>query len=507
MAKGCGVRKRPYRQEQFHGTDVDAQPVACMPQHQTPCGESDLTGRTPTGFRTPITARNHAGLTATPVAAAAPLWAWHSGRRRVRAPGRRTTPIAACLAVALAFTPYSAVAQERTISIAAHYTADQMAPLEACFRTYEAAHPGVRIVYQQSAIGDYMQTVLTARMAGTSPDIYNVYSLWAGQMVAAGMLAQPPAPVQALLRDSYLPSAVDGARLNGTAWGIPGEISTYMLVYNKALLRQAGYDAPPRTWEELRQVAAKITRRNAQGNITTAGYAFGPTVANAVHPFLALLLSAGETLVKPDLSATNLGTPQAETALAGMVRLFADGVTSNAVQGRDFPSGTIGMAILANWLKDLLRAGMGEDFRDKVGVAPIPAGDAWRTYQYSFFWSVDARSRNREAAWDLLLWLNTPRSTGARSCTGEMLVRMGGLTGNNADIAASPAELGDDFTRPYVDAIASGRAVAGPNLVHATEIQQALGQAIQKAWGGTLTPAQALHQADRVITPLLADEP
>jgi hypothetical protein len=34
-----------------------------------------------------------------------------------------------------------------------------------------------------------------------------------------------------------------------------------------------------------------------------------------------------------------------------------------------------------------------------------------------------------------------------------MLLRMGGLTGNKADIAASADELDDGFTRPYVEAI------------------------------------------------------
>lgn len=415
--------------------------------------------------------------------------------------------ITAVVALILALAPAAAGGQERTITLAAHYTTDQMKPLAACFRTYEAAHPGTRIVYRQSAISDYMQTMLTARMAGASPDIYNVYSLWAGQMVAADMLAAPPAPVEVLLHDGYLPSAVEGARVPGTApWGIPGEISTYLLVYNKALLRRAGYSAPPRTWAELLQVAAKITKRNAQGNIATAGFAFGPTVANAVHPFLALLFSTGMPLVKPDLSGTNLDTPRAEAVLTEMSRLFAEGTTSNAVQGRDFPSGIIGLAIIPNWFKAILRAGMGGDFHDQVGVAPIPAGEAWRTFQYSFFWGVDRRSRNHDAAWELLLWLNTPRAAGARSCTGEMLVRMGGLTGNRADIAASSAELGDDFTRPYVEAIASGRAIAGPNLVHMTEINEALHLAIEKAWNGTVSPARALHQADRVIAPLLADE-
>jgi multiple sugar transport system substrate-binding protein len=402
---------------------------------------------------------------------------------------------------------HPAAAQQRTITIAAHYTADQMRPLEACYREYEKLNPGVRIVYQQSAITDFMQTVMTARLAGTSPDIYNVYSFWSGQMAEAGLLAEPPLAMLDFIRDGYLPSTVEGAQTRGKLWGIPAEISTYLLVYNKQLLRQAGYDAPPRTWEELRQIAAKVTRRNEQNNITTAGYAFGPTVANAVHPFFSLLMAQGVTPIKPDASGTGLGSPEALAVLTGMSRLFADGATGNAVAVRDFPSGTVGMAIIANWFKDTLRQGLGDRFAEVVGVAPIPT-DAmdWRTLQYAFFWGVDARSRNKEQAWALLRWLNTPRVAGARSCTGEMLLRMGGLTGNKADIAASSAELSDDFSRPYVEAISSGRAVALPNLQRMTEIQQVLRNAIEKAWSGSTQPAQALRQADRDIALLLAED-
>ena len=79
---------------------------------------------------------------------------------------------------------------------------------------------------------------------------------------------------------------------------------------------------------------------------------------------------------------------------------------------------------------------------------------------------------------------------------GDMLVSMGALTGNRADIAASAAELGDAFSRPYVEAISTGRAVAAPTLLHQTEVDQAMRAAIEKAWAGTLTPGAALAQAE-----------
>ncbi|MBV9538559.1 MAG: extracellular solute-binding protein, partial [Acidisphaera sp.] len=236
------------------------------------------------------------------------------------------------------------------------------------------------------------------------------------------------------------------------------------------------------------------------------GYAFGPTAANGVHPFLALLASRGVSLFKPDLKGTNLTSEAAIDVLAGERRLFAQGSTDNAIQVRDFPSGAAAMIIYANWSKQMMQQAFGAATDDTVGVAPIPAGPDWRTLQYGFFWAVDANSPRKAAAWALLQWLNAPHGASGRSCTGDFLVALGGLTGNKADIAASP-EYRDAFSKPFVDAIASGRAVAAPNVLHATEIQQVLRTAIGRAWSGEQTPAAALADADRQITGLLAESP
>ena len=393
----------------------------------------------------------------------------------------------------------------RTITVATHYTAEQVRPLLTCFREYEASRPGLHIVHRQSAIADYLQTVMTGRISGRSPDIYNVYTLWAAQLIEAQILATPPAAVVADVERGFAPSTASATRVGGRLWGFPGEISTYMLVYNKKLLTEAGAPGPPHTWDELAATAAKITRRNAQGTITRAGYAFGPTVANGVHPFEAMLYSRGLTLFTADLLGTNLNTPEAAEILAAQSRLFASGVTSDAVQVQDFPSGAVGMAIMANWNKKTLRQGFGAAFHDTVGVSPIPAGPDWRTVQYGFFFGVDAKTALRDEAWALLRWLNAPHGGQGRSCMGDMLVSMGALTGNLADIAASGDELGDDFTRPYVEAVSTGRAMSDPNLPHAAEILETLRDAIGRAWGGREPATEALRVADQRISGILAE--
>lgn len=406
---------------------------------------------------------------------------------------------------ATVLAPVSADAQEPvTLTWGAHYTDAEMAPLTACFRDYEKENPGITVKYQQSDITDFLQTITTSRIGGTSPDIYNVYSIWGKQLVSNGILAEPPADMADFIRDNYEASTIRSAVVDDKLWGVPAEVSLYMLVYNKKLFAEAGIAEPPATWDELVTDAAKLVKKDANGKITQAGYAFGLTVANATHPFRALMFSAGLPILKEDLTATNLAEPEAVKILEGEVALFTQGSTSISNVVKDFPAGLNGMQITANWFENTLRQGFGEKFDETVGVAPIPGGPDWKTYQYSFYQAVDAGSPRQEAAWKLIRWLNTPREAAKRSCVGDMLIKLGSLTANKADIAASQAELGDGFTKPYIDALQSGRALADPNIAQTAEIDRVLRTAIESAWLGQTAPAEALAKADREITDILA---
>ena len=391
-----------------------------------------------------------------------------------------------------------------TLTFAAHYNPAEMAPLTACFRAYEESHPNIRIRYQQSPIAEFLQTIQTSRLGGTSPDIYNVYSIWGAKLVGNGILAEPPSDIGSFIDSQYVASTVRSATVQNKVWGVPAEVSLYMLVYNKKLFAQAGIDHPPATLDEVVDDAAKITKRDGLGKITIAGYAFGPTVANATHPFRSLLFSTGQTLYDANGTSTHLKDPGALAVLTKEVELFRRGLTSASNQVRDFPSGSVGMMITANWFKQTLKDGLGAAFDETVGVAPIPGGPDWRTYQYSFYQAVDSKSPHAAEAWAFIRWLNTPRDTGKRSCVGDMLVKLGALTANRSDLAASASDYGDAFAKPYVDALASGRAIADPNLVETAEADAALRTALDEAWLGRKSPADALSQADSRISAILS---
>jgi multiple sugar transport system substrate-binding protein len=409
------------------------------------------------------------------------------------------TPLAALPALALAVLPSAVSAQAAPLTLAMHYNRDQAAPLLACLGEYEA-ETGQAVEYQQVSYGEYLQTVLTGRIGGTQPDIYHLYSIWGAQMADNGVLAEPPAELAAYVRDQYGETA-GAATVNGTLYGVPTEVSVYMLVSNMALLREAGYDAPPATWEELAEIAAAITTRNDQGRVETAGFAYADSNAGRVHPFYTLMYSRGAEIYSEGFAEANLEGDAATGAVADMARLTREGITDLSVDGFDFPAGGIGMIVMANWFKSSIEEGLGS--LEDVAVSPIPAGEDWRTLSYAFFMGVDSDSENQDAAWEVVRWLNSDASAddSGVSCMGRMLAELGALTANAADTAAMGEA--DAFTQPFVDALAEGRAVGQPNVMQAAEIEGMMAEAIEGVLAGEAEPGPAMEALDTEVEDVL----
>ena len=423
---------------------------------------------------------------------------------------KRWLVLAGALAIAAGsaiFERRAAVSGPATIRLAAHYNAQQAAPLLACLKIYEAKHPEVRITYQQVAYSDYLQTILIGRASGSPVDIYNLYSVWAPQLIASAALDVPPADVVDLVRRNFNPATVDAATLKGQLYGIPTAVSIYQLVYNRKLLAAARVATPPLTWADFTRTVAAVTRKNRQGNIFVAGYAYGPSTANIVHPFYAQLYAEGGSPYSANLRRANLTSPQAVSVLERQAAMFRDGIVSNSVAVRELNGGSLAMAIIANWQRSSLQASYGKAFDNTIAVAPIPTDGPGGTMLYSFFWGVDADSPRKRQSWDLLKWLNSARTSDGLSCTGQLLAGMGDLTGNNRDLAVMERDIVDPFSRQFVAALKSGTAVSQPNLWRQAEVDRILQYYIENAWAGRMTSRAALAAANTHIQTVLDEQP
>ena len=75
------------------------------------------------------------------------------------------------------------------------------------------------------------------------------------------------------MAEELLSRAHDERHLQGQTYGIPFQRSTIVLYWNKAAFKEAGLDPekPPTNWNEMRDMAAKLVKKDAAGNVPRWG--------------------------------------------------------------------------------------------------------------------------------------------------------------------------------------------------------------------------------------------
>jgi raffinose/stachyose/melibiose transport system substrate-binding protein len=139
-------------------------------------------------------------------------------------------------------------------------------------KAYEAANPGVKIDLQQVGDQPYKDKIRVLTASHNLPDIY--FS-WAGdfanKFVRGGLAADLTSVIgpDTTWGKTFSQAALKTFQDEGKAYGVPIDLDTKYMVYNKAAFTKAGLSGPPATFEELVADCGKLK---------TAGYtpiAFG----------------------------------------------------------------------------------------------------------------------------------------------------------------------------------------------------------------------------------------
>ncbi len=362
------------------------------------------------------------------------------------------------LAIGLSATTSVSRAQEKIkLTWLTHWgAADQLKGEQALIDEYQKANPNITIDLQTVDFGELLTKIVTARTAGTSPDIYHFYNLWIPDFVNSGTLATPPDDLIEGVKKNTPAGVQQGVTANGKIWGYPTEVNTYLLIYNKKILKDAGFDNPPKTWDELKKMAAAITKKDSTGAVSRVGYAVIPGWdSGMVHPFAALLFANGGDYLSKDLSTVAFNSPQGVETLQLYLDMLKNGGLDMSINGlNDFPNGKVGMLIMANWWKTTLMTSSNIDYKNDVGVAEIPVGPSGKqtsTISYNWLLGVDSKSPHQKEAWDFIRWLNTPRAEGKGSPMGEYLTHsLGAIPSSLFDQNAYADQLNDFFEAPFV---------------------------------------------------------
>jgi multiple sugar transport system substrate-binding protein/sn-glycerol 3-phosphate transport system substrate-binding protein len=175
--------------------------------------------------------------------------------------------------------------------------------------------------------GDLMTKNLAAIAAGTPPDFSIAYANQAAAYAEAGAIEPLDDYVsstkygltEADIQDIY-PAFLQTDRNPGfdnKMLSFPPSRSMEVMYYNIDWLNELGYDRPPVTWDEFKEICMAATDADAG----TAGYALSVSTST----FAGWLWTRGGELLSPDATTAIFNSPEGVEALTFLKELFDGG--------------------------------------------------------------------------------------------------------------------------------------------------------------------------------------
>lgn len=164
----------------------------------------------------------------------------------------------------------SAAAQETgkdpvTLTYWQHSSAARDEMMTELVKDFEAENPDIKIKLEFIPEGDYSQKLIPSLATDTAPDVFQIQSGMVAKLAEAGAIQPLDETVMPadMIEKEFVPATVNGLKYNDQYYGMPTDVQTIILFWNKALVAEAGLDAEngPQTWEEFFDWARKLTKR------------------------------------------------------------------------------------------------------------------------------------------------------------------------------------------------------------------------------------------------------
>ena len=276
---------------------------------------------------------------------------------------------------------------------------------------FEKSHPGVHVEITSLAWGSAFEKFATMVSAGDVPDVVEMPDRWLSLYANSGRLESLEPYLAkwdgtAGLNDRALEL---GRYVDKTAYMLPYGFYLRALFYNKALLKQAGVDAPPKTLDDFAAAAKKVSALPGKAGYCLRG---GPGGLNGWMMFGATTAGSAE-FFKPD-NTSILSDPAWIKGSQFLVDLYQSGGApkdsvnwgfNEIVAG--FYSGTCAML---DQDPDALIAIAQRMKPDEFGVTTMPKGPSGRAYPTLGYagWSMFKASQHKDLDWELIATLDGP---------------------------------------------------------------------------------------------------
>ena len=277
---------------------------------------------------------------------------------------------------------------------------------------FERQHPEIDLEIQKLPWTAAHEKLLTAYAGETLPDVCQLGNTWVPEFAALNALHGLDERQQGstiIAKSDYFAGFFDSNRVDETLYGIPWYVDTRLLYYRRDLLSQAGFDAPPTTWEEWSRMLAAIKELVGPDRYSVL------LPINEFEPLLVFALQQPQEVLRDDGRYGNFRSENFRRALGFYVNMFDRGwaprMTNTQVSNvwDEFGNGYFSFYISGPWNIAEFRKRLPPKLKDAWMTAPMPgpegpgvssAGGASLV--------IFESSRNKDAAWQLIEYLSQP---------------------------------------------------------------------------------------------------
>ena len=277
-------------------------------------------------------------------------------------------------------------------------------------------NPNITVEYEVIP-SDFDAKLRTALASGQGPDLFAQWNGDTGTFYAEGAIAPVSAESLGLasqqeLMDQYVApeNTLQGAIFDGQLYGIPNEVSIYACYVNKTLFADAGLDPDadfPATWEQMKEVSEKLTKRDADGKLVQQGFDFD--WGSSVWMYLqwgAMVRQLGGSDLQPD-------SEEAQKAMEYWANWATEwglgGPAYWTSQTDDFTASKVAIKCgMGSWAKPVVEEA-GIDYT----VKPVPIWENavnqnhFDTYAYFHMVNASSAPEVQAAAWQLAYFLDS----------------------------------------------------------------------------------------------------
>ncbi len=352
--------------------------------------------------------------------------------------------------------------------------------------------------------GAYFDKLRTEFQAGGGDiDVIGADVIWPIQFAAQGWLQDLSDKFPQSEQQKFLPAPLAASTYEGGVYALPWFEDAGLLYYRKDLLEQAGFSAPPKTWDELKEMALAVSEEAGIPNgFVFQGQNYEGGVCNALE---YIRTHGGDVLENVTSGAVVIDSPESAAGLETYNSMIADGVAPEAVANYDETTsepvfGDGEAVFLRTWpgMYGDLGSGTYKVKQEQVGVAPIPIAPGNESSSTLGGWTmaINAATDMPDEAWAFAEFMTSEESLKFRAVEGSYIPTRKPLLDDPEVIEATPI-IG--LAKEILLDNASSRPVTQFYGDMSLEMQEQFNSALK----GDVSPQQAVETLQKSLSGIM----